>query len=73
MPYMAQQWVSDQVRDAYRNRSNDARMAQAETAKVRAWLASLELGPAVAAAIDEPLAALEHGLRGAAERAREQA
>lgn len=70
MPYMAQQWVTDAVRAGFHDR-RDAPTRADETARVRAWLASLPLERAVIAAIDEPLAALEEGLRRAARRERE--
>jgi len=68
MAYMAQQWVTDRVREAYRNRARRASTAAEEAQRVRAWLATLAIDPTVAAVIDEPLAALEDGLRSAAQR-----
>jgi len=62
---MAQQWVTDRVRQAYRDRMSQAAAAAEEAQRVRAWLATLELDASVAAVIDEPLAALEDGLRSA--------
>jgi hypothetical protein len=65
MAYMAQQWLTNAVRDAFRRRS-DAATQIAEVARVRAWLASLPLDPGVIATLDEPIAALEAGLTQAA-------
>lgn len=65
MAYMAQQWVTDRVHDAFRDRTDEASAAAAEARRIRAWLATLGLDPPVAAVIDEPLAALEDGLRAA--------
>jgi hypothetical protein len=65
MPYMAQQWLTTTVRDAYRARS-DAGAAADEAARVRAWLGALPLDPTAVAALVEPIAALEDGLRQAA-------
>jgi hypothetical protein len=64
--YMAQQWVTDRVRDAYRDRTSEASTAAEEAQRVRAWLTTLVLDAAVVAVIDEPLAALEDGLRSVA-------
>ena len=58
MPYMAQQWLTTTVRDAYRARS-DAGAAADEAARVRAWLGALPLDPTAVAALVEPIAALE--------------
>jgi ABC-type thiamine transport system ATPase subunit len=68
MAYMAQQWVTDRVREAYRDRTREASTAAEEAQRVRAWLTTLVLDTAVVAVIDEPLAALESGLRSAAQR-----
>jgi hypothetical protein len=65
MAYMAQQWVADAARDAFRDRF-DALERAAEAATMRAWLASLSLDGRVLAALDEPIAALEEGMREAA-------
>jgi hypothetical protein len=70
--YMAQQWLSTAVRDAFRDRPDAVEQA-AEAERVRAWLASLPLDGAVIAALDEPIAALEDGLRGAARAAEARA
>jgi hypothetical protein len=67
MAYMAQQWLTNAARDAFRERSDAAAQA-AEAARVRAWLASLPLDAGVVAALDEPIAALEDGLSQAAAR-----
>jgi hypothetical protein len=66
MAYMAQQWVTDRVRETFRDRGTDASTAADEAGRVRAWLLTLGLDPAVSAVIDEPMAALEDGLRSAA-------
>jgi hypothetical protein len=68
MAYMAQQWVTDRVRETFRDRGADASTAADEAGRVRAWLMTLGLDPAVSAVIDEPLAALEDGLQSAASR-----
>jgi len=68
MAYMAQQWVTDRVREAYRDRTREASTEAEEAQRVRAWLTTLVLDTAVVAVIDEPLAALESGLRSAAQR-----
>jgi hypothetical protein len=65
MAYMAQQWLADAARDAFRTRS-DALVQAAQAATMRAWLASLPLDRRALAALDEPIAALEGGLREAA-------
>lgn len=65
MAYMAQQWLATAARDAFRDRG-DALDQAAEAARVRGWLASLPLDRATAAALVEPIAALEDGLRQAA-------
>ncbi len=65
MAYMAQQWLANAVRDAFRERS-DALLRAAEAAAFRAWLASLPLDSRALAALDEPIAALEEGMREAA-------
>jgi len=62
---MAQQWLETSVRDAFRGRGDALDQAD-EAARVRAWLASLPLDRAAGAALDEPMAALEDGLRKAA-------
>lgn len=62
---MAQQWLATAVRDAYRHRRDAAEQAT-EAARVRVWLASLPLDRAAVAALIEPIAALEEGLREAA-------
>ncbi len=63
---MAQQWVTDRVRETFRQRPDEASVAASDARRAREWLASLGLEPSVAAIVDEPLAALEDGLRGAA-------
>ncbi len=65
MAYMAQQWLTTVVLDAFGGRT-DAPDQAAEAARVRAWLASLPLERAAIAALVEPIAALEDGLRQAA-------
>jgi hypothetical protein len=65
MAYMAQQWIADATRDAFRERG-DALDRAAEAAAMRTWLASLPLDRKVIATLDEPVAALEHGMREAA-------
>ena len=65
MAYMAQQWLVTAVQDAFRNR-DDALDQAAEAARVRAWLAALPLDRSAVAALVEPIAALEDGLRTAA-------
>ena len=65
MPYMVQQWLTTAVRDTYRARSDAGEQAD-EAARVGAWLAALPLDRAVVAALVEPVAALEDGLRQAA-------
>lgn len=73
MPYMAQQWVETAVREAFRERSDPLEAAD-RAAGVRAWLESLPLDGVVVAALAEPIAALEAGLRAAArDGARDQA
>jgi hypothetical protein len=62
MPYMAQQWLTTAVRDAFRDRV-DAPDQAAEATRVREWLASLPLDRATVTALVEPIAALEDGLR----------
>jgi|WetSurMetagenome_2_1015567.scaffolds.fasta_scaffold241693_2 hypothetical protein len=59
---MAQQWLATAVREQFRGRGDTLEQAD-EAARVRAWLATLPLQPAALAALDEPLAALEDGLR----------
>jgi hypothetical protein len=63
--YMTQQWLTTAARDAYRARG-DAREQADEAARVRAWLGALKLDRAAVAALVEPIAALEDGLRQAA-------
>ncbi len=65
MAYMAQQWISDAARDAFRERE-DALDRAAEAASMRAWLASLPLDRRTIATLDEPIASLEDGMRVAA-------
>ena len=65
MAYMAQEWVASAARDAFRER-DDALDRAAEAARMRAWLASLPLEKRTIAALDEPIAALEAGMRDAA-------
>jgi hypothetical protein len=62
MAYMAQQWLATAARDAFRGRP-DALDRAAEAARIREWLASLPLDHATIAALVEPIAALEDGLR----------
>jgi hypothetical protein len=62
---MAQQWLTNAVRDAYSGRPEAVDTA-AETARVKAWLASLPLDRAAVAALLEPIEALEDGLHQAA-------
>jgi hypothetical protein len=62
---MAQQWLETAARDAFRARA-DALDQAAEAARVRTWLASLPLDGTAVAALVEPIAALEDGLRAAA-------
>lgn len=66
MAYMAAQWVTDQARASFAARPLAAAAELAELERVRAWLRSLDLDGSVTAAIDEPLGALEDGLRAAA-------
>lgn len=68
MAYMAQQWLTTSARDAYRDREGALLQAD-EAARVRMWLVSLPLDRAVVAALVEPIAALEDGLRQAADAA----
>jgi hypothetical protein len=68
MAYMAQQWLASAVRDAFRDRADAADQAD-EAARVRAWIASLPLDRATIAALAEPIAAIEDGLRRATEDA----
>lgn len=62
MAYMAQQWLANTIRDAFRDRS-DAPEQAAEAARLRAWLESLPLDRATVAVLVEPVAALEDGLQ----------
>jgi hypothetical protein len=62
---MAQQWLATAVREAFRDRT-DALDQAAEAARVQAWLASLPLDRSTVAALVEPIAALQDGLRQAA-------
>ncbi len=62
---MAQQWLASAVREAFRGRA-DARHKAAEAARIKEWLASLPLDRQVVAALVEPIAGLEDGLREAA-------
>lgn len=62
---MAQQWLTTAVRDAFGGRA-DASDQAAEAARVLSWLASLPLDGTTIAALVEPIAALEDGLRQAA-------
>jgi hypothetical protein len=70
--YMAQQWLTTSARDAFRDREG-ARQQADEAARVRTWLASLPLDRAAVAALVEPIAALEDGLRQAADAAADTA
>jgi hypothetical protein len=65
MAYMAQQWLAGMARDAFRDRA-DALEQAAEAARVRSWLARLPLDQGTIAALVEPIAALEDGMRLAA-------
>jgi hypothetical protein len=65
MAYMAQQWLTSAVRDAFKDRADAAEQA-AEAARVHAWLESLPLERAAVAALVEPIAALEDGLAASA-------
>lgn len=65
MAYMAQQWLTNTIRDSFRDRS-DALEQAAEAARLRVWLASLPLDRATVAMLVEPVAALEDGLHQAA-------
>ena len=65
MAYMAQEWIASAARDAFRGR-DDALDRAAEAVRMRAWLASLPLDRRTIAALDEPIAALENGMRHAA-------
>ena len=67
MAYMAQEWIASAARDAFRER-DDALDRAAEAARMRAWLASLPLDVRAIAALDEPIAALEEGMRQAARK-----
>jgi hypothetical protein len=67
MAYMAQQAVTTAVREAFQDRP-DAISQAAEAERVRAWLASLPIEPSLLAAIIEPIAAIEDGLREAHRR-----
>jgi hypothetical protein len=69
MAYMAQQAVETAIRDAFLDRP-DALAQAAEAARCRAWLESLPLPAVMIAAIVEPIAALEDGLREAERRRR---
>ncbi len=62
---MAQQWITDAAREAFRERDDAADQA-AEAATIRAWLATLPLEARLIATLDEPIAALEDGIRRAA-------
>jgi hypothetical protein len=62
---MAQEWIASAARDAFRDR-DDALDRAVEAARIRAWLASLPLDKRTIAALDEPIAALEAGMRHAA-------
>jgi hypothetical protein len=64
MPYMAQQWVTDAARAAFRGRA-DALEAADRAREFRTWLASLPLDAPAVAALVEPIAALEDGIRAA--------
>lgn len=68
MAYMAQQAVATAIREAFRDRA-DALVQAEEAARCRAWLESLPLPGSLIAAITEPIAALEDGLREAHRRA----
>lgn len=67
MAYMAQQAVMTAVREAFQDRPDSISHA-AEAKRVRAWLASLPIEPSLLAAIIEPIAAIEDGLREAHRR-----
>jgi hypothetical protein len=61
---MVQQWLTDAAREAFRER--DDAIAEADrAADARRWLESLPLDGGTIAALVEPLAALEAGLRAA--------
>lgn len=62
MPYMAQQWLETAAREAYRGRGDTLDQA-AEAARVLAWLRSLPLDRSTIAALVEPIAALQDGMR----------
>lgn len=64
MAYMAQQAVTTAVREAFRDRP-DALAQADQAARCRAWLASLPIEASLLAAILEPIAAIEDGLRDA--------
>ncbi len=64
MAYMAQQAVTTTIRDAFRSR-DDAPDQALEAARCLEWLRSLPLPDAMLAAIVEPVAAIEAGLRDA--------
>jgi len=68
MAYMAQQAVTTTTRDAFRDR-DDAPDQAIEAARCLEWLRALPLPEAMLAAIVEPVAAIEEGLRDA-DRAR---
>lgn len=69
MAYMAQQAVETAIRDAFVDRP-DALAQAAEASRCRTWIESLPLPPATIAAIVEPVAAIEAGLREAERRRR---
>jgi hypothetical protein len=69
MAYMAQQAVETAIRDAFLDRPDAAAQAD-EAVRCRIWVESLPLPVAMIAAIVEPLAALEDGLREAERRRR---
>jgi hypothetical protein len=66
MAYMVYQQYASAIRDAYGDgrEADELRGHLAEARRARAWLASLEVDPAIRASLVEPMAVVEDAFEG---------